>query len=199
MDFVSFCHYSDKKLDFPLSFPAEAEERNKETRNAVQETEEERLLRLVSSMSSKPRKGYWFARGDEWIDWCNGAQFFPHHYQYKYAFGALRNPERVLVIRNSKEAREFEARFGADPFSGIVAKELNMVLIRIDWESVEKEYDAVYLPLLDYIDRKGLSVLCSTLDVDSIVVFELENVALRFLEHREEGWVKTGADDSDEK
>lgn len=201
MDFLSFCHYSDKDLEPLLSFSpeetkrADLTEEKKDKGEDAPESAEERALRLLGSTSSKPRKGYWFARGDEWIDWCKDSGFFPHHYRYKYAFRELRDQTRVLIIRDVKEAREFEAKFGVNPFSRLFSGDssggLMTELKRIDWDQVEKEYDAVYLPLLDYGERRGLSILWSTLDVDSLVVFELDNVALRLLEHREEGWIKS--------
>jgi len=126
----------------------------------------------------KPQGAFWFARGDAWIEHCKSSGL-QHEYRNKYELVSYKNPKRVLLIQTFDDAVAFEKKYGVAMFTSACLADLDMK--RIDWNRVAQDYDAVYLPLLSYRDRCRLSELWAMLDVDSLVVFRLANVAVKLV------------------
>lgn len=108
----------------------------------------------------KPTKGLWFARGDDWIDWCEGQDWFPSAYKHAYELESY-DAEKVLWIT---DPNDFVTNFCFSPR-------------RVDWKKLYDNYHGMYVPS---VRDWNLPTIFSTVDVDSLVFWNPTTVTLRY-------------------
>lgn len=122
----------------------------------------------------------WFARGDEWLEWCKMDRYNDGKYKRKYRLVSIDSTLPVKVIRTLDEARAFRRENALESSS-----------LDHDWYKIAQKYSAVYFPLLE--DWVRAPTLYSCLDVASLVVFDRSVARVELIGENESGW-RTGAD-----
>lgn len=128
----------------------------------------------------KPQ-GIWFARGESWLEWCKYAEFSTGDYKYLYSLEKY-DKDKIYWVK--------------DPLAFIDMYYENNTY---RWDTLAEKYDGVYLPTMSIskllalgpasFKDYGLSnVLFYGLDVDSLVIWDTENIKLKLVEHNKSGF-----------
>jgi hypothetical protein len=120
--------------------------------------------------------GLYFARGLDWINWCNSAGFWPHIYTTEYK---VRNLDKLNIFTITPEnEKEFRRKY--------LLKDVDMMYGPnwLDWMKVKKDYDGVVID--ERLIRPSClgnmsSMLWSDYDVGSLILWsgDVELVKVR--------------------
>lgn len=144
-----------------------------------------KLIKKEQTKSGNKPDGIWFAPDDEWIEWCKNANYAPNLYKYKYRIKSM-NPEKIWFIKNADEFMIFFNRYSVE-FPGISPQwsYLNWNKISLNYSGIYFDYRNIYAQLLENKKLEDIPLFLMTLDVNSLVIWEPEEVELELLEIKE--------------
>jgi hypothetical protein len=158
VDFTKFTHFADTPYDEKLKF--------------VQPPQ----------ISMKPN-GLWLAPGNDWIEWCKEAGFFPRTYHYQYGVESI-DPARILQILTIKDIENCIKKYSI--LSPWGTKYLNWRQICQDFAGIFISYSQLYEKTFN-VKYEPFDTLIHSLDVDSLVIWDNSILRLNLLKHRETG------------
>ena len=109
-------------------------------------------------------KGFWYAIGNAWIDWC-ASEMPDWIHRYFYVF-SIKPGSNMLCIDRPQMIHEFSKRYGVNTYYN---------LREINWIQVNKDYDGIEFNPYFYDQRFAIdSLWYNAIDVPSGVIFNTD-------------------------
>jgi hypothetical protein len=143
-----------------------------------------------SNTNNKPN-GIWLAKGNEWFNW-NRSNLFKI-YTHKYGVESI-DKDKIVRIETLKDIEDFLKKY---IITNIFDRKcINWSKVAEDYAGIYINYKALYTSSFNF-KYEPFDMLIQSLDVDSLVVWDLNILSLKLLNYQSTGILKSDLSDDD--
>jgi hypothetical protein len=141
-----------------------------------------------SNTNNKPN-GIWLAKGNEWFNWARSNLF--KIYSHKYGVESI-DKDKILRIETLKDIEDFLKKYTITNIFN--QKCINWSKVAEAYSGIYINYKALYTLSLNF-KYEPFDMLIQSLDVDSLVVWDLNVLSLKLLNYQSTGILKSDSSD----